>query len=78
MDILRSLPKRLSIKKLVIVMSDCYKKLTKAVSACKATALHIYSLFIEHRVILCEILFHLLTDNGTWFISKVFSHYVPS
>lgn len=62
--------KKLSGNWFVMVITECYSKLTIAGPPSKTTALHIVSLILDNLVILYGIHKHVLKDNGTQFISK--------
>lgn len=56
----------------VIVVTDCYSKLTWAIPSPKTTSTHIANIILDHWIIPHGTPFVLLTDSGTQFVSKFF------
>lgn len=55
----------------VVVKTNLYSKLTKAVLTVKATASMVVAILHEHWIILYRIFGTAWTDNGTQFVSKL-------
>lgn len=72
MDILEPHPKKINGNKFVLVMKDCYLKLTRAVATSKAIASHTLSLHMNICIILYTLLTHLLTESGEELVDTFF------
>jgi len=57
----------------VIVITDRYSKLTRAIPVASITAPHVASIFVDHWVIPYGIPEQILSDNGKQFVSKFFA-----
>lgn len=72
MDTLGPVPGTLEGNQDVLVMTDRYSKLTKAVPTSKTTASHIVSLSMDNRIMQSDIKTHVLAGNRTQFVGKFF------
>ena len=72
-DILGPLPRTKTGRQYVVVITDRYSKLTRAVPTAKITAPVVAAVVLEHWVIPYGIPNHILSDNGSQFVSKFFS-----
>lgn len=71
-DILRPSPKTLNAKQYVLVMTDFYSNLTRAIPMCKKITSRISSPFINSWIMPYGIPTIVLTDSGKQFSSKSF------
>lgn len=72
-DILGPLPKTANGNQYIIVMTDRFSKLTKALPTAKTTATTVATTSLEHWVANFGILSKVVTDNGPQFTSKFFA-----
>ena len=72
MDLVGPLPKTRSGKRFVLVMTDRYSKLARAVALSKTTAPHVAAAFLNDWVFPYGIPNTVLTDNGPQFIAEFF------
>lgn len=70
MDTLGLLSKTLKGNQFVLVITDLYSKLTRAVLTCMTTVSHILSIFMNSRVTPYRFPIHEWTENGTQCISE--------
>ncbi|CAN8067066.1 unnamed protein product [Agarophyton chilense] len=61
-------------KRFVLVITDRFTKLTRALPLGKTTATDVATAFLSHWVYPYGMPLYLLTDNGSQFVSKFFSH----
>ena len=73
MDILGPLPKTKQGNQFVVVLTDRYSKLTRAIPTGKTTATTVATIFVDHWVIPYGIPNYVLTDNGPQFVAKFFA-----
>ncbi|CAN8062790.1 unnamed protein product [Agarophyton chilense] len=73
MDILMPLPNSSHGKRVVLVITDRFIKLTRALPVRKTTATDVATAFLSHCVYPYGTLLYLLMDNGSQFVSKFFS-----
>lgn len=57
----------------IIVTTEQFLMMTRAISTSKSKATHVANLFLDHRIASYTIPDHLLTDNGPQFVSMVFA-----
>lgn len=72
-DILRQLSKTTSKNRYVVVITDRYSKLTRAIMSSKTALAHIVNTFLDQRIIPYGIRSFILTDNRSQIVSKVFA-----
>lgn len=72
MDLVGPLPKTKDGKRYVLVITDRYTKLARAVAMSKTTAPHVSSTFLSHWVFPYGVPTSVLTDNGPQFIAEFF------
>lgn len=72
MDMLGPLPTTLNGIQFVVVLTDRYSKVTRAVSTARKTGTHIASTFMDNWIIPYVISDYMVTDNGTQFVNKFF------
>lgn len=77
MDIWRPFRRMLDAKEHDLVRKDRCLKVTRAIPTSKVTASRIVSLFMDNWIIPYCILAHLLTDNGTQIVIKIYSSPPP-
>lgn len=73
MDILYPLPKTKSGNQLVFVLTDRYKKLTRAIPVTTVTSTCATTVFVDNWNIPHDILTYLMTEKGLQFVSKFFA-----
>lgn len=73
MDILGPLPRATNRNQRVMVITDRYSKLTRAIPTWRTTATHAANVFFDHCVISHDISTFLLIDNGPQFVRKFFA-----
>lgn len=73
MDILEPLPETMQGNQYVVIITDRYSKLTRAIKTSKTAAAHMANIFLDHWIVSFDISSYLLTDNGTRFRSKFFA-----
>ncbi|CAN8077309.1 unnamed protein product [Agarophyton chilense] len=74
MDILGPLPKSSHGKRFVLVKTDTFTKFTRALPLGKTKATDVATAFLSHWVYPYGMPLYLLTDNGSQFVPKFFSH----
>lgn len=72
MDILADLLKRLNGNQVVPMITECFKRLRRAVLTLGSTMPSMALLFRDKWIVLYEIQTQLMSGNGTWFVSKFF------
>lgn len=71
--ILGLLPKTTSGDQYVVVVTDRYSNITRAIFSSETTSVHIANIILDHWIIPSGISSFLLTDNGSQFASKLFA-----
>ncbi|CAN8073108.1 unnamed protein product [Agarophyton chilense] len=74
MDMLGPLLKTSHGKRFVLVITDRFTNLTRALPVGKTTATDVATAFLSHWVYPYGMLLYLLTDNGSQLVSQFFSH----
>lgn len=69
MDIARSFPNRIRGREYILVITNPYSKLTRAIHRLKTTVTQAANLFMNHLLILYGIPANLLTGDGTRYVS---------
>lgn len=73
MDILEPPPKTTQVNQHVLIISDAYSKLTRAIPTYMMTSAHIANLFLDHWIFPFGKPAYSLTDNGPQFVCKCLS-----